>query len=133
MTQSPETGGDTRADEMEQQEDDGMYESGDLDMHPLGHVEDSDSEEEGTSSKELPETIGAVILSFQSNRLWTALRKAKMLEGLVWNLPSGAMWIGPKELLEIVKEYLETSKKISASWTWWLQPAWKSQCATSSR
>ena len=59
VTQSPEIGCDTREDEMEQQEDDGVYESGDS-MPPLKYVEDSDDDCYDVP-KELPDTVGAVI------------------------------------------------------------------------
>ena len=45
--------------------------------------------------------------------MWTlhSLKEARELEGLVWALPSGAKWIGPIEILGIVGDHMESSKK----------------------
>ena len=67
VTQSPETGGDTMEDNMDQQEDDGRYESDDS-MPPL--VEDDEVEDFDALVEEPQETIGAVILEYSRNDMW---------------------------------------------------------------
>merc|ERR1712194_536207 len=84
----------------EMEEDDGRYENDDS-MPPLEWYGDGPVAE-----------VEATVLEYSRNDLRKneILRSSGELRGLVWDMPGGAVWVGPKELLWMANNYRVAKK-----------------------